>query len=53
MCEFIVEFTTIGAHRRARGSIDSSTMGLKGDIERFTGINDYRLWKMKMRAVLI
>jgi hypothetical protein len=28
-------------------------MGLKEDIERFTGSNDYGLWKVKMRAVLI
>ena len=50
---FWFEFTTIGAHRGAKGSFDSSTMGLKGDIERFTGSNDYELWKVKMRAVLI
>ena len=52
-CELFVEFTTIGAHRGARGSFDSSTMGLKEDIERFTGSNDYGLWKVKMRAALI
>ena len=52
-CEFIVEFTTIGAHRGAGGLVDSSTMGLKRDIEKFTGNNDYELWKVKMRAVLI
>jgi hypothetical protein len=28
-------------------------MGSKFDIERFTGSNDYGLWKVKMRAVLI
>jgi hypothetical protein len=28
-------------------------MGLKGDIERFTGSNDYELWKVKMRTILI
>jgi hypothetical protein len=28
-------------------------MGLKRDIEKFTESNDYGLWKVKMRAVLI
>jgi hypothetical protein len=28
-------------------------MGSKFDIEKFTGSNDYGLWKVKMRAVLI
>ena len=30
-----------------------STMGLKWDIEKFTGTNDFGLWKVKMQAVLI
>jgi hypothetical protein len=48
------EFTTIGAHCGAR-ELDgkSSIMGSKWDIEKFTGSNDYELWKVKMRAVLI
>jgi hypothetical protein len=33
--------------------VTSSTMGLKGDIVRFTRSNDYGLWKVKMRAILI
>jgi hypothetical protein len=28
-------------------------MGSKWDIEKFTGSNDYGLWKVKMRAILI
>jgi len=28
-------------------------MGLKWDIEKFTGDNDFGLWKVKMQAVLI
>ena len=28
-------------------------MGSKWDIEKFTGSNDFGLWKVKMRAILI
>ena len=28
-------------------------MGSKWDIEKFTGLNDFGLWKVKMQAVLI
>jgi hypothetical protein len=35
------------------GSIDSNTMGLKEDIEKFTKSNDYGLWRLKMRPMLI
>ena len=52
-CDFFIEFTTIGAHRGARIKGKSSTMGSKWDIEKFTGDNDFRLWKVKMEVVLI
>jgi hypothetical protein len=52
-CEFIVEFTTNGDHRGARGSVVIKYHGFEGDIEKFTESNNYGLWKVKMRAVLI
>ena len=30
-----------------------NTMGSKWDIEKFTGSNDFGLWKVKMKALLI
>ncbi|MCI74704.1 glutamate receptor 3.6, partial [Trifolium medium] len=36
-----------------KGLIELSTMGSKWEIEKFTGSNDFGLWKVKIREILV
>ena len=45
--------STIGAVRWESRSFDVVVMAARLEAEKFTGKNDYGLWKMKMRAILV
>ena len=50
---FLVRISTSGAVCGEEQIIQVSTMGTKWDIEKFSGNNDFGLWKVKMEAILI